>query len=404
MVAPKPAIPLLARRVVVCVAMVLVAASCTEGDAVAGPTVSELDPGPSTVAPGSSAMGGAVQEDPNGPEATTPDGEPIGPVATRQVSGGSTSIYSGVLGRLDPTEQVVPPLGQPPVNSEQVLPLTGLVGSVPDRPAAVVKIDNVAPASPQTGLGNADIVYEEEVEAGFTRLAAVFHSQSSYVGPVRSGRTTDIGVLSLFTSPIFVYSGANVATDSLIRSQAYVQNHSFDTTSGFWRQPGRPSPSDLYTHLSPHWETATGAAPRQQFHYRSDDEPVPGSDVTSFRVSYRQNRVDWGWNGTAWQRQQGGTPHVDVDSAQLEAANVVVVETRRVDTGMVDATGQQVPEFVFVGSGPASVFTGGKRIDGTWTRSRLADVPTFTTGSGETIELGVGTTWVEIVSSIDQLQ
>ena len=59
-------------------------------------------------------------------------------------------------------------------------PLTGLPQSdiaYVRRPAVVVKIDNVDAARPQTGINQSDIVYEEMVEGGLTRLAAIFQSQ-----------------------------------------------------------------------------------------------------------------------------------------------------------------------------------------------------------------------------------
>ena len=52
-------------------------------------------------------------------------------------------------------------------------------------PAVVVKIDNMDAARPQTGINQADVVYEEMVEGGLTRLAAVFQSQ--YPTSVGSG-------------------------------------------------------------------------------------------------------------------------------------------------------------------------------------------------------------------------
>src|SRR5262249_6912092 len=54
--------------------------------------------------------------------------------------------------------------------------LTGLPVDDPatqNRPALVVKIDNHPEARPQTGLNQADVVYEEMVE-GITRFFAVF--------------------------------------------------------------------------------------------------------------------------------------------------------------------------------------------------------------------------------------
>ena len=78
--------------------------------------------------------------------------------------------------------------------------------TAPDRPALVVKIDNVECAHrTQQGLNNADIVFEEIVEGRLTRFAAVFHSQESNpVGPIRSGRSQDVDLLGAFQRPLMV--------------------------------------------------------------------------------------------------------------------------------------------------------------------------------------------------------
>ncbi|MDH3295108.1 MAG: DUF3048 C-terminal domain-containing protein, partial [Acidimicrobiia bacterium] len=55
--------------------------------------------------------------------------------------------------------------------------------------------------------------------------------------------------------------------------------------------------------------------------------------------------------------------------------------------------------FVFVGTGPAMVFTDGRRIDGIWTKPALVSVPTLTTGAGEVIELSPGRTWIQLVEA-----
>ena len=76
-----------------------------------------------------------------------------------------------------------------------IAPLTGLVVAHPNkllRPALAVKIDNLdtpgESALPQTGLNQADVVFEEVVEADITRLVAVFHSVD-----YRPGRTGAFG-------------------------------------------------------------------------------------------------------------------------------------------------------------------------------------------------------------------
>src|ERR1035438_6018559 len=66
-------------------------------------------------------------------------------------------------------------------------PLTGLPdpsGLSVKRPALTVKIENTPQALPQWGIDQADVVYEEIVNGGITRLAAIFNSHASAkVGP-----------------------------------------------------------------------------------------------------------------------------------------------------------------------------------------------------------------------------
>ena len=66
-------------------------------------------------------------------------------------------------------------------------------------PVLAVKIDNLAPARPQTGLADADIVYVLPVEGGLSRFLAVFSSPvPPVIGPVRSAREDDLELLRQF--------------------------------------------------------------------------------------------------------------------------------------------------------------------------------------------------------------
>lgn len=335
----------------------------------------------------------------NQPESLVPrtPGRP-GPVTTIADGGrANTSIYRGVLGSIGPDQVRAHAVVPAPTGGPDVLPLTGLAGKVPNRPAAVVKIDNGNAAIPQHGLNAADIVIEEEVESGLTWFAAIFHSTPSVVGPIRSGRTTDIGFINSLGSPLLLYSGANAVTDTLLRAQANVQNRSVETSSGYWRSSDRSAPSNLYSDLAPHWATATEGSPPPQFVYRDDGAAPGGVADPTLTVAYPESTAGWTWDGSVWLRTQGGRPHLTATGDQISAANVVVIEAERVATGMVDGSGAMVPEFVFVGTGPATVFTAGRRIDGTWTRPTLRSVATLTTVDGAVIALTPGRTWIQLI-------
>ncbi|MGI9612522.1 MAG: DUF3048 domain-containing protein [Acidimicrobiales bacterium] len=354
------------------------------------------DTATTAVAPATSSSGNGASPTPT---STRPRGAPVTTISPGPPADPG-SIYRGELGRLDANEVVAAAVAPAPTAAAGTQPLTGLSGNAPNRPALVVKIDNSSRARPQGGLDVADIVVEEEVEGGVTRFAAIFHSTDAVVGPVRSGRTTDIGVLVSLGNPLLLYSGANDVTDALLLNRSAVQNRSAARSSGYWREGSRRAPSNLFSDTARHWASASGGQPAALFAYRVAGVASPiGDPVSGLTVSYRANRASWEWDGGAWLRSQGGRAHTASSGARISAANVVVVETRKIDTGMVDSSGAVVPEFVFVGSGRATVFTDGKKIVGTWTRPTLASVATFTTADGSVIELTPGRTWIEIIQA-----
>ena len=99
-----------------------------------------------------------------------------------------------------------------------VAPLTGLPDTTGARGrcAITVKIDNTPWSQPKYGVEQADVVYEEVVEANYTRLAAIFNSHTpDRVGSVRSVRKTDQSLVWPIGG-VFVYSGgAPYAVESI---------------------------------------------------------------------------------------------------------------------------------------------------------------------------------------------
>ena len=58
-------------------------------------------------------------------------------------------------------------------------------------------------ARPQSGLQDADVIFEEQVEGSITRYAAVFQCREApLVGDIRSARQIDIGILSELDAPL----------------------------------------------------------------------------------------------------------------------------------------------------------------------------------------------------------
>jgi hypothetical protein len=348
---------------------------------------------------------------------------PVGPPTTRgpaplvvvePVSGvGSTTPvsgeppYTGVLGQIDPDRNIVAPVALPPdTPAPGISPFTGLPidPAVAGRPAMLVKIDNTDKGRPQEALALADIVFVEQIEGGFTRLVVVFHSNTpAEIGPIRSGRSTDIGIIGSFNEPIFVWSGANAVQGAILRRQRFVDLGA-GTRTEFYRADDRPGTYDLMADPSVLWGIAEanddGGTPPAQFEFQNDQIGLPGSaiPISHADVSYPSVTSSWSWDGAAhgWRREQSGTEHVDASGNPVIAANVLVAEVEHVRTGSVDAVGTRVYEELFVGTGVGYALISGHMIEVTWTKPSIHSVATWTTPDGIPVALTPGQTWIEL--------
>ena len=288
------------------------------------------------------------------------------------------------------------------IPADPVMPLTGLPIEDPalaGRSALVVKIDNHPDARPQSGLNQADIVFEENVEK-LTRFAAVFQSKDpDPVGPIRSGRTQDVELLGSLNKPIFAWSGGNSGVTKAINGSdfvvANVQSNARSASKSY-RTRDRAAPHNLYAQGSGLFTMTDGAEtpPPQQFTYRKDGAAVAGDASGGVDLKMDGVKVSWKFDtkSSTYLRFQGGKAHNDAALGQVNAANVVVLvvdyQPSAVDTNS--------PEAQTTGTGEAFAFSAGKVVHGKWTRDDRLKPYTLTADNGDPIQLTPGRTWVEL--------
>lgn len=278
-------------------------------------------------------------------------------------------------------------------------PLTGIPARQAfQRPALAIKIDNVDRARPQTNIEYADVLYEEMVEGNLTRLIAVFHSKlPTTVGPVRSVRTTDIDLLDQLNTPLLAASGANRGVLSAVATADLVNVNALAAGGAYFRSSSRRAPHNMYVRTGDLYAAADGRGgqPPALFQYRAPGTaPVSGVAAQGVLIEFGRADVEFAWSPTAkrWLRRQNGSDHRTAAGGQLAPANVVVLE---VAYG-VSAADANSPEAHTVGSGTAHVFTGGKRVTGTWSRTRSDEPIRLRDGNGNDIGLTRGQTFVEL--------
>ncbi|MGN6252975.1 MAG: DUF3048 domain-containing protein [Marmoricola sp.] len=271
-------------------------------------------------------------------------------------------------------------------------PLTGLPvhGKTPKHPVLAVKIPNTAESYPQVGLSQADMVSEELVEGGITRLAAFYFQHTpGLVGPIRSMRASDIGIVKPLHA-VLVASGAAPPTIRRLQ-QAHVTFYAGGP--GYFRDSSA-SPYNLMLHLP-----ALAASIKKKtvvpasylpWGAQSDFSGVAKARHVAVKFS-GGHTTEWAWTGKHYANTNSYAPAND----RFAPDTVLVLRVREGNAGYLDPAGNPVPETIFQGTGDALVFHGGKLERGQWHKDSLDSPLQLSTKAGA-LKIPAGHVWIEL--------
>lgn len=280
-------------------------------------------------------------------------------------------------------------------------------GKVPQRQALAVKIDNLNVARPQTGLSNADVVYEEPVEGGITRFIAIFQCHdASRVEPVRSGRLVDPQILMQYgPHPLLGYSGGIGAAVAAIDSSSLIDvGVDRAPLSAYSRDPNRAAPHNLVTSTAALWaagagEHAPATAPPSPFTFGAIG--LGATPAASVHIGYQYSDVTWTWNPQAsvWFRSYADTGAATfAEGGAMVANDVVVMHVVMYPSQYIeDPVGSHENLLTLTGTGPLEVYRNGTKMTGTWSRPSLSSTTQYLDGAGHPIALQPGRIWIELV-------
>jgi hypothetical protein len=111
-------------------------------------------------------------------------------------------------------------------------------------------IENSEGARPQSGLSEADIVYETMAEGGIPRFIALFQKNSpEEIGPIRSARPYFTSISEEYNLP-FAHCGGSEEALSYIQNNDLMSINEMKYGNYFWRDKSRKAPHNLYTSSS----------------------------------------------------------------------------------------------------------------------------------------------------------
>jgi hypothetical protein len=336
------------------------------------------------------------------------------------------------------TPTTIGPLSYP----ENINPLTGLPypnAEAKNRRNMIVKVSNYTwIVRPQSGLSQADIVYEYEVEGAVTRFAAIYRSQGSdHVGSIRSGRLLDLELMVMYQG-ILAYSGSNDNIRSMIL-QGYCMNTETgslspcgapglkemgkglrgqtltpqfgDNCPPFCRypRPGLPFEHTLFGNTFQMWDLAAKRNinnPYEAKGFAFADQPDQATKTANdiFIKWYGDQDARWQYNPAdhKYYRWNTGLPHIDANNGkQLSADNLIILQTYHKNRPDIyeSETGSPAVEVQLWGQEKAWVFRDGNWYEGTWVRrNRERGGLQLMSKDGKTpMHLKPGNSWVEIV-------
>ena len=280
---------------------------------------------------------------------------------------------------------------------------------------------NAAKSRPQSGLPQADQVWVQEVEAGRTRFIGMFGSQYPVkVGPIRSGRETDLKLLPAFGRVGIAYAGGNPKVQAFFEREnaagrildlgksakvrgvpvrrAVPASQKYSNANTYYFDRTRPNTANFFVNacrLRAFAALGRATTPRPMGFVFGRQTPG-GRAATTATVRWSAASVgSWRWDGRRYAVSWDGVGLRDRESGRaVTASNVVILQTPVTASRFTDEPPYIVPVSSTVGSGRAWVLRDGRVWQGRWSRATLSAPLSLRDAAGRTITLAPGQTWV----------
>lgn len=295
--------------------------------------------------------------------------------------------------------------------------------SIAKRRSMAVMIPNNKPAMPQYGISKACIIYEAPVEGRITRLMAFFedYDDLDHIGPVRSSRDYYVyeamGLDAIYCNwglavPLVEDLLASDLVDNVSQAVMGIHNPSSeafarldrpgykDEYRGYMFIDGYNKAVERHGYDKEYDSDFRGAflfandGHRAEYADKPDATKVYPGGTNSNSSGYGNARPLFEYNAEEglYYRYQYNEKHIDeLNNEQLTVSNIVF---KICDGEVREPSNLDYMYFKTYGTNEAYVFTNGKVIKGTWSRTTESDITRYFDESGNEIVFNQGKTWI----------
>ncbi len=283
-------------------------------------------------------------------------------------------------------------------------PLSGIYAEeekINRRPVAVM-FDNHHSARWQSGLKDAEIIYEFLVEAPYTRYMGIYLiNDPPSIGPIRSARPYFVTTLLEYDA-VYVRVGGSEQAKSDVQTLKVADIDGLSSSNKvFWRKNHKKAPHNLYSSMEVIRKTQEERKYKMvgeftPFKFMEEDTEIEGSIANKVGINYRKdNSTEYKYDSEkkVYIRNKDGKPHIDeIDESPIIAKNIIIQEAK---TKVIDKEGRL--EIQLVGEGQGKYITNGKAIDIKWVKKARSEKTLYFNLEGKEIILNPGITWIQIV-------
>ncbi|WP_163215723.1 DUF3048 domain-containing protein [Clostridium thermarum] len=264
----------------------------------------------------------------------------------------------------------------------------------------MVIIENSRASRPQSGLSEADIIYETMAEGGIPRFIAVFHSSSpKEIGPVRSARPYFLTLAKEYNLP-FGHCGGSAEALDIIKDEKLMSMNEFSYGGYYWRDDSRKAPHNLYTSADKLRRLITNKSMIQVpassliFNMDSWNKSLASAENVDLKLSPYYS-TSYSYKDGLYYKYMDGIIATDKSNGkELTASNIVIQTT---DIKILDDYGRL--DIKLAGAGTGYVISGGKCINVIWSKADDKSPTVLKDEKGNAIALTPGKTWWHIADN-----